>query len=53
MGSPHRSNPAWDGKVYPVATYLHAVTNTASARVAEAAGFPDTGWWILGVPVAS
>lgn len=36
-----------------VATYLHAVTNTASARVAEAAGFPDTGWWILGVPVAS
>jgi GNAT superfamily N-acetyltransferase len=36
-----------------VATYLHAVTNTASARVAEAAGFPDTGWSILGVPVAS
>jgi GNAT superfamily N-acetyltransferase len=36
-----------------VATYLHAVSNTASARVAEAAGFPDTGWWILGVPVAS
>jgi GNAT superfamily N-acetyltransferase len=36
-----------------VATYLHAVSNTASARVAEAAGFPDTGWWVLGVPVAS
>jgi GNAT superfamily N-acetyltransferase len=36
-----------------VATYLHAVSNTASARVADAAGFPDTGWWILGVPVAS
>ena len=36
-----------------VATYLHAETNIASARVAEAAGFPDTGWWILGVPVAS
>jgi GNAT superfamily N-acetyltransferase len=36
-----------------VATYLHAVSNTASARVAEASGFPDTGWWILGVPVAS
>jgi GNAT superfamily N-acetyltransferase len=36
-----------------VATYLHAPSNTASARVAEAAGFPDTGWWILGVPVAS
>ena len=36
-----------------VATYLHAISNTASARVAEAAGFPDTGWWILGLPVAS
>lgn len=36
-----------------VATYLHAPSNTPSARVAEAAGFPDTGWWILGVPVAS
>lgn len=36
-----------------VATYLHAPDNVASARVAEAAGFPDTGWWILGVPVAS
>jgi GNAT superfamily N-acetyltransferase len=36
-----------------VATYLHATSNTASARVAEAAGFPDTGWWILGLPVAS
>jgi GNAT superfamily N-acetyltransferase len=36
-----------------VATYLHAVTNTASARVAEASGFPDTGWRVLGLPVAS
>jgi len=36
-----------------VATYLHAVTNTASARVAESSGFPDTGWWVLGLPVAS
>jgi GNAT superfamily N-acetyltransferase len=36
-----------------VATYLHATSNTASARVADAAGFPDTGWWILGLPVAS
>jgi len=36
-----------------VATYLHAVSNTASAKVAQAAGFPDSGWWILGVPVAS
>jgi GNAT superfamily N-acetyltransferase len=36
-----------------VATYLHAVSNTASARVAEASGFPDTGWWVLGLPVAS
>ncbi|HKY74720.1 MAG TPA: GNAT family N-acetyltransferase [Acidimicrobiia bacterium] len=36
-----------------VATYLHAQNNVASAHVAKAAGFPDTGWWILGVPVAS
>lgn len=36
-----------------VATYLHALSNTASARVAEAAGFPHTGWRVLGVPVAS
>jgi GNAT superfamily N-acetyltransferase len=36
-----------------VATYLHATSNTASARVAQAAGFPDTGWWVLGLPVAS
>ena len=36
-----------------VATYLHAVSNTASARVAEASGFPDTGWWVLGLPVSS
>jgi GNAT superfamily N-acetyltransferase len=36
-----------------VATYLHHPANIASARVADAAGFPDTGWWILGVPVAS
>lgn len=36
-----------------VATYLHAPSNVGSARVAEAAGFPDTGWWVLGVPVAS
>ena len=36
-----------------VATYLHAISNRASARVAEAAGFPDTGWWVLGLPTAS
>jgi GNAT superfamily N-acetyltransferase len=36
-----------------VATYLHHPSNLASAHVAEAAGFPDTGWWIIGVPVAS
>jgi GNAT superfamily N-acetyltransferase len=36
-----------------VATYLHAVSNTASARVAEASGFPDSGWSVLGLPVAS
>jgi GNAT superfamily N-acetyltransferase len=27
-----------------VPTYLHAFDNLASARVAEAAGFPDRGW---------
>ncbi|MGW0809284.1 GNAT family N-acetyltransferase [Nonomuraea sp. NPDC002799] len=32
-----------------VPTYLHAVTNTASAAVAEAAGFPDQGWTAFGV----
>jgi GNAT superfamily N-acetyltransferase len=31
-----------------VPTYLHAPDNTASARVAEAAGFPDRGWTIYG-----
>ncbi|HEX9530901.1 MAG TPA: GNAT family N-acetyltransferase, partial [Acidimicrobiales bacterium] len=36
-----------------VATYLHATSNAASAKVAEAAGFPDTGWRVLGLPVAS
>jgi hypothetical protein len=28
---------------------VHARTNTASARVAAAAGFPDHGWSFLGV----
>jgi GNAT superfamily N-acetyltransferase len=32
-----------------VPTYLHAVDNAASARVAEAAGFPDLGWTAYGV----
>ncbi|MGN6598217.1 MAG: GNAT family N-acetyltransferase [Actinomycetales bacterium] len=32
-----------------VVTYLHAADNTASARVAEAAGFPDCGWQVLGL----
>lgn len=32
-----------------VPTYLHDRTNTASARVAEAAGFPDRGWRSYGV----
>jgi GNAT superfamily N-acetyltransferase len=36
-----------------VATYLHRADNAASAAVAEAAGFPDTGWSILGMPTAS
>ena len=30
-----------------VATYLHDPANVASARVAEAAGFPDLGWRVL------
>ncbi len=29
-------------------TYLHPASNLASAAVARAAGFPDTGWSILG-----
>jgi len=45
--------PSWKLSPWAVATYLHAVTNTASARVADASGFPDTGWWVLGLPVAS
>jgi hypothetical protein len=27
-----------------VPTYLHLAANTVSARVADRAGFPDTGW---------
>ena len=30
-----------------VPTYLHSFDNTASARVADAAGFPDRGWQVL------
>jgi hypothetical protein len=30
-----------------VPTYLHAFDNVASARVAEAAGFPDRGWQVF------
>ncbi len=32
-----------------VATYLHDPANLASARVAEAAGFPDRGWSVVGL----
>ena len=32
-----------------VPTYLHDDANVASARVADAAGFPDLGWRIVGV----
>jgi len=32
-----------------VATYLHDPRNIASAKVAEAAGFPDRGWKVLGL----
>ena len=36
-----------------VPIYLHGRGNVASARVAEAAGFPDRGWVILGLPTAT
>jgi len=36
-----------------VATYLHAPDNVASARVADASGFPDRGWSIYGLPTGS
>ena len=36
-----------------VPTYLHAFDNVASARVAEAAGFPDLGFSVYGLPTAS
>ena len=36
-----------------VPIYLHGRSNAASARVAEAAGFPDRGWFILGLPTAT
>ena len=32
-----------------VPTYLHDPANTASAKVADAAGFPDRGWTVLGM----
>jgi len=32
-----------------IPTYLHAHSNVGSAKVAEATGFPDRGWSILGV----
>jgi predicted GNAT family acetyltransferase len=32
-----------------VPTYMHALDNLGSARVAEAAGFPDRGWSAYGV----
>jgi GNAT superfamily N-acetyltransferase len=32
-----------------VPTYLHDFANVASARVADAAGFPDRGWRVLGL----
>jgi len=32
-----------------VPTYLHEPGNVGSARVAEAAGFADRGWWAYGV----
>jgi len=35
------------GGVIP--TYLHDPANTASAKVADAAGFPDRGWTAIGI----
>ncbi|HEU5084177.1 MAG TPA: GNAT family N-acetyltransferase [Acidimicrobiales bacterium] len=32
-----------------VPTYLHAADNVASARTADASGFPDLGWTIFGL----
>jgi len=32
-----------------IPTYLHAPGNDASARTADASGFPDRGWTILGI----
>ena len=32
-----------------VPTYLHAHSNVASAHVAEASGFPDEGWQVIGL----
>jgi GNAT superfamily N-acetyltransferase len=32
-----------------VPTYLHAADNYASARVAQAVGFPDLGWHMIGL----
>lgn len=31
-----------------IPTYLHAFDNFASSKVADAAGFPDVGWTVLG-----
>lgn len=36
-----------------VPIYLHGRANEASARVADAAGFPDLGWSIIGLPTAT
>lgn len=36
-----------------VPTYLHADANVRSAKVADAAGFPDRGWRILGMRPAT
>ena len=36
-----------------VPIYLHARGNAASARVADVSGFPDIGWFILGLPTAT
>ena len=36
-----------------VATYLHRADNYPSAHLAQATGFPDEGWQVIGLPSAS
>ena len=44
-----RKRPGGCSPAGVVPTYLHDPANTASAKVADAAGFPDRGWTVLGM----